>query len=43
MGEGDIVDDQDEEWVDDRSKLEEEFDDEQQQFYEQDLTNLRVL
>ena len=39
----DIVDDHDEEWVDDRSKLEVEFDDEQEQFYEQDLTNLRVL
>ena len=39
----DIVDDQDEEWVDDRSKLEVEFGDEQEQFYEQDLTNLRVL
>ena len=39
----DIVDDQDEEWVDGRSKPEVEFDDEQQQSYEQDLTNLRVL
>ena len=39
----DIVDDHDEEWVDDRSKPELEFDDEQQQSYEQDLTNLRVL
>ena len=39
----DIVDDNDEEWVDDRSKPEVEFDDEQQQSYEQDLTNLRVL
>ena len=29
--------------VDDRSKPEVEFDDEQQQSYEQDLTNLRVL
>ena len=29
--------------VDDRSKSEVEFDDEQQQSYEQDLTNLRVL
>ena len=38
----DIVDDHDE-WVDDRSKPEVEFDDEQQQPYEQDLTNLRVL
>ena len=39
----DIVDDHDEEWVDDRSKPEVEFDDEQQQSYEPDLTNLRVL
>ena len=39
----DIVDDRDEEWIDDRSKPEVDFDDEQQQFYEQDLTNLRVL
>ena len=38
-----IVDDCDEEWIDDRSKPEAEFDDEQQQSYEQDLTNLRVL
>ena len=33
----DIVDDHDEEWIEDRSKLEVEFDDEQQQSYEQDL------
>ena len=39
----DIVDNHDEEWVDDRSKPEVEFDDEQQKSYEQDLTNLRVL
>ena len=39
----DMVDDHDDEWVDDRSKPEVEFDDEQQQSYEQDLTNLRVL
>ena len=39
----DIIDDHDEEWVDDRSKPEVEFDDEQQQSYEQYLTNLRVL
>ena len=39
----DIVDDHDNEWVDDWSKPEVEFDDEQQQSYEQDLTNLRVL
>ena len=30
----DIVDDHDEEWIDDRSKPEVEFDDEQQQSYE---------
>ena len=39
----DIVDDRDEDWIDDRSKPEVEFHDEQQQSYEQDLTNLRVL
>ena len=39
----DIVDDQDKEWVDDRSKPEVEFDDEQQQAYEENLTNLRFL
>ena len=39
----DIVNDRDEEWNDDRSQLEVEFDDEQQQCYDQDLTNLRVL
>ena len=39
----DIVDDQDEEWVDDRSKPEVEFDDEQQQSYEQELINLCLL
>ena len=39
----DIVDDRDEDWVDGRSKPEVEFDDEQQQSYEQELTNLRVL
>ena len=39
----DIVDDHDDEWVDDRSKSEVEFENEQQQSYEQDLTNLRVL
>ena len=38
-----MVDDRDEEWIDDRSKPEVEFDDEQQQSYEQDMTNLRVL
>ena len=39
----DIVDDHDDEWVDDRSKPQVEFDDEQQQSYEQDLTNLHVM
>ena len=39
----DIVDDHDEEWIEDRSKPEVEFDDEQQQSYEQEFTNLRVL
>ena len=39
----DIVDDYDDEWVDDRSKPEVEFDDVQQQSYEQDLTSQRVL
>ena len=39
----DILDDHNDEWVDDWSKPEVEFDDEQQQSNEQDLTNLRVL
>ena len=39
----DIVDDRDEEWIDDRSKPVVEFGGEQQQSYEQDLTNLHVL
>ena len=39
----DIVDDHEKEQIDDRSKPEVEFDDEQQQSYEQDLTILRVL
>ena len=39
----DIVDDHDEEWIYDRSKPKVEFDDEQQQSYEQDLTILFVL
>ena len=39
----DIVDDHDEEWIEDRSQPEVEFDDEQQQCYKQELTNLRVL
>ena len=39
----DIVDDRDEDWINDQSKPDVEFDDEQQQSYEQDLTNLHVL
>ena len=39
----DIVDDQDKDWIEVRSKPEVEFDDEQQQPYGQELTNLRVL
>ena len=39
----DIVDDHDQEWIEDRSKPEVEFEDEQQESYKQDLTNLRVL
>ena len=39
----DITDDQDKQWIDDRSKPEVEFDDQQQQLFEQELTNLRIL
>ena len=39
----DIVFDQDTEWIDGRTKPDVEFDDEQQQSYLQELTNLRVL
>ena len=39
----DIVDDPDEEKIDDWSKREVEFDDEQQQSYDQELTKLSVL
>ena len=39
----DKVDDHDQEWIEDRSKPEVEFDDEQQESYEQDLKNLPVL
>ena len=39
----DIVDDHDEEWIEDRSKPKVELDDEQQQSYDQELTNLRVF
>ena len=39
----DIVDDRDEEWIDEWSEPEVEIEDEQQQSYEQDLMNLRVL
>ena len=39
----DIVDDHDQEWIEDRSKPEVEFDDKQQKSYEQDLTNLQAF
>ena len=39
----DMVKDRVKEWIDDRSKPEVDFDDEQQQSYKEDLTNLRVL
>ena len=39
----DIVDDQDKELIDDLSKPEVEFDDQQQQSYEQEFAKLRVL
>ena len=39
----DIVDDHDQEWIEDRSKPEVELDDEQQESYKKNLTNLRVL
>ena len=39
----DIVDDHDQEWIEDRSKPEEDFDVEQSESYRDDLTNLRVL
>ena len=39
----DIVDDHDQEWIDDRSKSEVDFDEEQLESYGEDLTNLRVL
>ena len=39
----DIVDDCNKEWIDDRSKPEVEFEDEEQKSYEQDLTNLCVF
>ena len=38
-----VVDDQDKEWLDDRSKHKVEFDDEQKQSLKQELTNLRLL
>ena len=34
---------EDNDWIDDRSKPEVEFDDEQQRSFEQELSNLRVL
>ena len=39
----DIEDDHDQEWIEDRSNPAVEFNDEQKQSYEQELTNLRVL
>ena len=39
----DILDYHDQEWIEDRSKPEVEFDDEQLESYEEDLNNLRVL
>ena len=39
----DIVDDHDQEWIEDRSKPEVEFDQERLESYEKNLTNLRVL
>ena len=39
----DIVDDQDKEWADERSQPKVESDDEQQQSYKQELTNLRAI
>ena len=39
----DIVDDHHQEWIEDRSKPEVEFDEEQLESYKEDLTNLRVF
>ena len=39
----DIVDDHDQEWIEDRSNSEVEFDEERLESYEEDLTNLRVF
>ena len=39
----DIVDDHHQKWIEDRSKPEVEFDEEQLESYEEDLTNLRIL
>ena len=39
----DIVDDHDQEWLEDRSKPEADFDEEQSESYRDDLINLRVL
>ena len=39
----DIVDDHHQKWIEDRSKPEVEFDEEQLESYEEDITNLRVL
>ena len=39
----DLVNDMDQDWIDDRSEPENEFDSEVEQTHEQELTNLRVL
>ena len=39
----DIEDDHDQEWIEDRSKPEVEFDEEQLESHEEDLKNMRVL
>ena len=39
----DLVDDTEQDWIDDQSELEVEFEPEKEQMHDQDLTNLRVL
>ena len=43
LGEIDLVNDMDQDWIDDRSELEVEFEPEAEKTHEQELTNLRVL
>ena len=43
LGEIDLVNDMDQDWIDDRSEPEVEFEPEAEQTHEQELTNLRVL